>query len=287
MDEFFLYIHYVIECQDTKGFGRGLKSCICKWYDKKSTIELANLIGGNRRLYKWSHVDLIKLCHYKSEGLDRSKIIDSLFKRGVKTLEDPDVQQETADIQIYEGFKRLNNIYLLKIAEVPKEAADLMKKNKFAWNFVPSHLIYNAVVWDGILPNLSYKELLNFILKLADTNLLNPSEEISKKIVHALGNLQLVTESKLYPVEIYIVLKLYQKGIRYTDKRNEEWRVKRIKDTKNEPNPQVIKKLQLSLNHSFGYAPRTGLRYFITIDLKRAYRNSESHLYTIFTYPCN
>lgn len=220
MEEFFLFIHYVFKFQDTKGFGRGLKSCIAKWYNNKTCIQLANLIGGNRKLYTWSHVDLIKMSHYKTDDIDREKMIDSLFRRGVKTIEDLEVQENTTSTIVYEGFKRLNSIYLLKIAENPKEAADLMKKYKFPWNFLPSHLIYNPVVWEGILANINYKDLLNFIPKLADTNLLNPNEEISKKISHTLGNLTLVTEAKLYPVEIYMVLKLYQKGMRYNDTKN-------------------------------------------------------------------
>lgn len=221
MEEFFLWIHFVFKCQDTKGFGRGLKSAIWTWYNNKTCVQFANLIGANRRLYKWSHVDLIKMSHYKTDDLDRSKMVDSLFRRGVKTLEDPEVQQDlAANLAIYEGFKRLNYIYLLKISEVPKEASDLLKKHKFSWNFLPSHLIYNAVVWDGILSNISYRDLVYFVLKLADTNLLNSNEEISKKICHILGNLTLVENSKLYPVEIYMVLKLYQKGVRYNDKRN-------------------------------------------------------------------
>lgn len=48
-----------------------------------------------------------------------------------------------------------------------------------------------------------------------------------------------------------------------------------MKEVKNEPNPQIIKRLQMSLNHSFGHFPRTGLRYFITIDLKNAYNKSK------------
>lgn len=220
MDEFFLFIHYVFKFQDTKGFGRGLKSAITNWYNKKTCVQLANLIGANRKLYKWSHVDLIKLSHYKTDDLDRGRIIDSLFRRGVKTLEDTEIQLDTINPTVYEGFKRLNNIYLLKIAENPREACDLMKRHKFSWTFLPSHLIYNPVVWEGILANINYKDLLSFILKLADTNLLNPNEEISKKISHALGNIPLITEAKLYPIEIYKVLKLYQKGIRYTDTRN-------------------------------------------------------------------
>lgn len=220
MDEFFLFLHYIMKCQDSKGFGRGLKSAIASWYNSKTCIQFANLIGVNRRLFKWSHIDLIKMSHYKTDDIDRARMIDSLFKRGVKTLEDPQSQLDATNTIVYEGFRRLNFIYQLKIAENPKEASDLLKKHKFSWNFLPSHLIYNAIVWDGILPNINYRDLLYFIQKLADTNLLNSNEEISKKISHTLGNLTLVTEAKLYPVEIYMVLKLYQKGIRYNDTRS-------------------------------------------------------------------
>lgn len=55
-----------------------------------------------------------------------------------------------------------------------------------------------------------------------------------------------------------------------------------MKEVKNEPNPQIIKRLQMSLNHSFGHFPRTGLRYFITIDLKNAYNKSKYLSRTIF-----
>lgn len=285
MDEFFMFLHYIFKCQDEnrKGFGRGLKSCIATWYNNKTCIQLANLIGGNRKLFKWSHCDLIKMSHYKTDDLDRARIIDSLFRRGCKTIEDTEVQQETTNVIVYEGFKRVNAIYALKISENPKDAADSMKKNKFPWNFLPSHLIYNPVVWEGVLANINYRDLLNFILKLADTTLLNPNEEISKKISHALGNMQLVTDAKLYPVEIYMVLKLYQSGVRYNDTRNEEWRVKRMKEIKNDPNPQIIKRLQMALNHSYGHFPRTGLRYFITIDLKKAYTKRTSAVKDEFT----
>lgn len=199
-----------------KGFGRGMRKAIAKWYEAKTSLELANFFGKNRNLYGWGHIDLIKLCHLKFQAdEDRTQVIQSLFKKGWDVLKEN--EQRINNGSLPEGMARLCHIIKFKVNESIPQALQMIGQHSFSVAYLPSHLYENAEVWEMIVPKMSYTELLKILPTLYSLNLLKEDTTLSKKICTAIGNQNIIAASKTHPIELLVLKKNYEKNIRYSE----------------------------------------------------------------------
>lgn len=62
--DFFLYVKYCTDVTKTlhgaarKGWGRGMRQFVRKWYERWSPTQLADMYGEHRGLYRWTHRDV-------------------------------------------------------------------------------------------------------------------------------------------------------------------------------------------------------------------------------------
>lgn len=66
---FLMFTHYLREIADSdkkKGFGKGWRVTVEKWYCKKDAIPLAKTVSKVSSVNKWSHKDVLKLSRLKA-----------------------------------------------------------------------------------------------------------------------------------------------------------------------------------------------------------------------------
>lgn len=66
--DLFTFIKYYTQCKTKSKIPSSVQKIIRKYYSNKTPAELANCVAKVNRINKWSHKDLIKLAHYKSEN---------------------------------------------------------------------------------------------------------------------------------------------------------------------------------------------------------------------------
>lgn len=216
-NDFFLFIFYVHMLSEGKGFGRGLRKAIHKWYAKKSAMELAEMLGKNKKHYGWSHYDIISLSHMKFDDSDPDKkqILLTTKKRGVQIIK---TEENMHDIENYSGFKRLCDISRLKVCECEKDAAELIRVHKYTINHLPVHLLKTPEVWEALLPTLKFDELLKYIPYLNDSKLLKTNSNFAKKFCSAIVNATSIQQAKVHPLEVLYVLKQHETETRYCER---------------------------------------------------------------------
>lgn len=86
---FFLFNKFASEfgkgLEDPKhGWGRGWKNAVNDWYLSKEPIELAKCVTRYKGRHGWTHKDIIKLAHTKTDNIGNSYLEGNTIDRGTK-----------------------------------------------------------------------------------------------------------------------------------------------------------------------------------------------------------
>lgn len=284
--DFLLFIKFCVDISITingeghKGFGHGLKRVIAKWYEKYNAVELANIFGEHRGLYKWTHKDVWRLTHMKTTPVrqngddtatvidtDREHVIKFLFKHGqdylnyLSTITDP----------LGPGATRMKNLQIYKTNEKTSDAIKQIQDNGFTWEQTPSHLLERIEIWNVLLPSLSYHALLKHLNTLKDLTFLNPNQSFADKFVQALAQLDRCDreDPKICPIRVFILKRLYEKNARYLETTKSVKYEKKIKRRNVQPNEKVTKQLNILFEHLLVNSHPAPATYFVTIDLRK------------------
>lgn len=234
--DFMLFVKYCVDIsvemngENRKGWGKGLRKMIARWYAKFTPVELANLFGEHRGLFKWSHRDLWILCHIKydtppppaegasaqtataevdpaegpsaaatsAEGASVEVPATATDREIVAKFIYKDGQEYLRYLEtvvpvegtLQPGALRMRELQLFKTNESPADAVAKIQQHGFSLEQTPPHLLHHAAVWEALLPSLSYRELLLKLYTLKDLGFLNAEHPFSNKIASALVNME-------------------------------------------------------------------------------------------------
>ncbi len=194
----FEFMTYV---QNLRGWSRGLRNGVSEWFSNKNYENLRYQFIKYRQREGWTHRDILRLAHVKILNQD----YQNLFKWAVGKMEDEEVE----DYYI-KDFIDLQNTKDEKIA------IDLIDKNKFTWEMVPTELLNSKKIWKALLPNLPLTAMLRNLGKMASIELLKPFSNESKYIVEKLTDKTYIELSKVHPYQIALSLVMYnnEKGFK-------------------------------------------------------------------------
>lgn len=258
-----------------------MKVALTKWYAKHSAEELATRLAKDRVQHEWCHKDIIRLAHIKLTDEDKMQVLDAVCggkgvsrvaqnKKAEKNNQEgkgcldavPHVESEALKVfKRIKGFKRSNTV---------TQVCSGIKDHKYSLELVPAQLLWAPIVWETLFPHMTYRELVQSVLVLQDYRLLeetdNPFSEAYGKVLNRVTS---VTASKINPIFIYQVMRLFEERQRYLEAVKESVHttnnlgLKKIK-----ANPTVLKQLYAGLNQSMLNYQRTGLRILVTLDLR-------------------
>lgn len=265
-----------------RGIGKGLRRVINKWYNNHTEIQLANIFGEHRKLFGWSHRDILQLSHIKtipSQNVqqnpsnveenrplsDREIIIKSQFMSSnrfvahVESIEQPG-----------EGTRRLRILMELKANECIETAVDAIKSNNIPLEQIPSHLLECTEVWEAIIPTLSVHVAIDKLNTLKDYGFLNGDHRFAKKYIKLITDLDKCDAEclKICPIKLYILKKMYEKNERYHCPTKRTFYEKKKENKKIVVNKTISKKLDLLFDHLLTKQQKTATKYFITLDLR-------------------
>lgn len=259
-----------------------MKVALGKWYNKHSAEELANLMATDRSWNDWCHKDLLKMIHINLKDEAKMQVLDAVCggegkKRPTKSKTNGESKDDVAQVDS-EALKIYNRMKAFKSVQTANEATGCIKKHKYSLQLVPSQLQRASVVWESLFPHMSYREIVQAALVLQDYKLLKETDTpLSEAYGKVLNRMTSVTESKLNPVFIYQVMRLFEERQRYLNAVKEAIHTTNnlaLKNTK--ANPTVLKQFYGALNQSMLNYQRTGLHILVTLDLRSKQSKSKS-----------
>lgn len=251
-------------------FGQGMKKAVKTFYDNKSPSELLEIVFATETFQSIRHVDVLHLAHAEVENEDKIEIIKAsrMKYEEIKTAADSSTTMKK--ILKYKDLKRCKETH---------ELLSILKRKDYVYKLkhLPKNALKSAEVIELILPNLSLTELLSIMEKLCTNQMLRTQNPVSKKICNALQcSNKVINDAKLNPLYVFQILRTLERKMTLEISESDETKEKEKKFS----NPFVIKKLRQIFDQTMQEQPKTGCRYFVTVDFRKFSDRREN--FTIF-----
>jgi len=193
--------HYAAFVDGQRGWGRALRKAIGNWYLSQDADRLANQVIKYQQRDGWSHRDLLRLAHPKTDDQN----LDAIFKWVV------DGNDEMGDkaaflhgqINAFEQIKRADNeadvVRLILDHNLPREA-------------VPTQWLNSAKVWEALLDKMPMTAMVRNLATMTRSGLLTSGSMAEAKIKGMLGNQDALKKARVHPIQILSALRTYQSG---------------------------------------------------------------------------
>lgn len=275
--QFVYYFHQLANSFGGIGFGHGIKVAIRKWYAKHSPEELAKILATDIGYLGWTHKHVLRRARVfvKEEATKPMLLMIKHCGKSKRTQQEEEEAKVNKDGEQKpqvdsEALKLFNRIKKFKSVDNAAVACAGIQEYKYSLHLVNPNLLRSSDVWVKLFPCMPYRDLVKAALLLQDFKLLTENDSpLSVAYGHALNRMKSVTESKLHPIFIYQVMRMFEERQRYQNVVKEAVHTSNNLSLKNcKANPMVMKQFSAVLNQSMMNYERTGLRFLVTLDLR-------------------
>lgn len=220
-----------------KGWGRGMKRVVVRWYGERDVNALAYQMVKYRTRVGVNHKNAIELSH-KGAGTDAQRQALYLWARGKEVAED----QLPALVQAHLRAMRSDNAALLPF----------ISEHKLPWEALPNTALTDPSVWKAMLPHMGLTALLRNLGNMSACKAINPFDTAA---VTSRLSVDEVKKSRIHPFSILLAQAVYKGG--RSLRRDKSW----------SPLPQIIDALDAAFYASFSNVEPTGKRIMMAIDV--------------------
>ena len=238
--------HWLRFSQAFRGWGRGVRAAVGRWYTRKSPRDLAYQVLKYQARDGWSHRDALRLAHPKAPSFDH----DLLFRYVVKGWEG--IAKAGATSSDIGG--QLEAVQAIR-EMAPEDAARVIRIYGLTREMVPTELLTHPEVWDALLAGLPLMTLIRNLGVMSKVGLVVPGSEAVRSLVSRLGDLAALRRSRVHPLAVLAALKTYARGRGI--KGQGTW----------VPVSEVVDALDGAFYLSFENAPSTGKRIMLALDV--------------------
>lgn len=238
--------HWLQFVRAFRGWGRGVRTAVAKWYTAKSPEALAYQMLKYPSRDGWAHRDALRLAHPKAP----SPTHDLLFRYATKGWDEAR-QVAGADV---EAVARVEAVQALR-EMAPAEAARVVTIYGLTREMVPTELLTHAVVWEALLDRMPLTAMIRNLGVMSKVGLLAPASDAARAVVARLSDRDAIRKARVHPVAVLAALKTYAQGRGM--KGSGSWT----------PVSQVVDALDGAFYLSFANAPSTGKRVMLALDV--------------------
>lgn len=254
--------------QKFRGWGRGLKRAVGKWYQSKSPKDLAYQIVKYQQREGWSHRDVLRLANPNTPddprfetSLERGAVLRYAAK-GALGMGARTVARKSRDgaVSTYRGHAMpefLAAFEELKRCGMPdiQRAMALVKDNGFTHEMVPSVLLADPRMWGALLERMPMTALIRNLARMTANGIMKPLSAASQIACERLTDPVALKKARVHPIDMLKALFVYKAG--RGQKGSLSW----------SPVAQIVDALDAGFYESFGAVEPTGKRIFIALDV--------------------
>lgn len=231
-----------------RGWGRGLRRAIARWYldQPLGELELQALKYKARgeKGQRWSHRDLLRLAHPLALAEDRAR--RELFDRIVRPDSTAPMPAELARFSAAERLARTSDA---------DEAVRLIVDHRLPREVVSTALLNEPKVWEALLADMPMTAMLRSLGKLSQVGLLVPGSAVERQVVARLGDTARLKRARVHPLQVLTALAVYRTGHGLLGKL--AWL----------PAPAVVDALDRAFYAAFANVQATGNRMLLALDV--------------------
>lgn len=242
--------------QSMRGWGRGLRNGIARWYKDKEPDTLAYQLVKYQQRNGWSHRDLLRLCKV---GQNRPELRWALGLgmegRDVKRVKKDEIKNQYTQYRLdHYGPAEGPLPAIIQTFEEAKTASEdrlceLIRAHNLPREGVPTEHLNSRSVWEALLEKMPLGAMVRNLNKMTALGI------GMDRVFEQLANKEQIRKARLHPMTILVALRTYAQG--KGDKGKLTWM----------PSPQVIDALNQAFYLSFETVTPTNKRWLLGVDV--------------------
>lgn len=242
----FLFARYA---EQLRGWGRGLRGGVAGWYEGLPTDRLAYQSAKYRQREGWSHRDLLRLSHPRTDEAGRKVVFDWICGRG-------------------DGTPFLAAVDRLTAVTTVDEAVTIIREHAVSWEMVPTALLNEASVWTALIEagRVPLGALVRQLPRLTRIGVLPPMGGLTAAVIARLNDAGEIRRSRLHPINVLVALRTYASG--HSARGEGEW----------SPVGRIVDALDAAFYLAFGNVEPTGKRTMLALDVSGSMASAVSGL---------
>jgi len=245
-------LHWLRYVQAFRGWGRGVRRAVGRWYTARPPRELAYQLLKYPQRDGWSHRDALRLAHPRPESDERR----ALLARAV-TGALPAGAPETDATRLVRAVAELHAAGM-----EPARAAEWIRAFRLTREMVPSELLRHAVVWEALLEEMPLTALVRNLATLTRVGVLAPGSDAAGRVAARIADGGALKRGRVHPVQVLSALRTYAsgRGVRGSN----TWA----------PVARVTDALDAAFYLAFGAVEPTGKRTMLALDVSASMMTS-------------
>lgn len=187
---------FLANVQNLRGWSRGLRKAVARFYNGKSVDQLAYQIVKYRNRAGFTHRDALRLSHPKTEDKLRNQLFSFAVGKTTEAEVDNTLIQSYGKAQTAKG----------------KDLLAIIAQGKLTWEMIPTSELNDPEVLKALLLNMPLVALVRNLNRFAKAGLTKGNSVTTKAIVAKLEDQEFISKSKMHPVNLINSLLTYSSG---------------------------------------------------------------------------
>lgn len=190
--------------RNLRGWSKSVSKAFNRWYNNKSAREIAHQITKYQQRNGWSHRDIFRLSHIKTNDEEKQLLYRWVIK-GNEGGELPSVVPKP------EGLRRVWAFERAKRAD-EAEIIRLVEEFRLPWECIPTNK-RTLKVWEAMLPSLGMTALIRNLGSLSSNGILKKGGWDNIQLVQErLTNREVLKKARIHPLSILVAINTYGRG---------------------------------------------------------------------------
>ncbi|WP_439816186.1 TROVE domain-containing protein [Zavarzinia sp. CC-PAN008] len=187
---------FAVAIESQRGWGRALRRAVGDWYLGRDVDELAFQAVKYRQRGGWSHRDMLRLAHPRTDDAARR----ALFEWICRGTPDPALP---AIVQAY---------LAAATAKAAEQVTDLILTRNLPREALPTHWLNHVDVWAALLERMPAHALVRNLAKMTEVGLLAPLSDAALTVSRRLADHAALRRARLHPMAVLIAQRTYATG---------------------------------------------------------------------------
>jgi 60 kDa SS-A/Ro ribonucleoprotein len=239
--------HFVAYVEQFRGYGRGLRKAIARWYLSKSAASVAYQAIKYQSRDKWSHRDLLRLAHPKAGDA----ALNDVFRWIVKGWDGAG--------EVMPDAEHLRQIWAFERSKTESDAAilaNLIMAFSLPREAVPTDALNNKRIWQALLDEpMPMTAMIRNLATMTRVGLIGPMQAANTTIADRITDASALKNARVHPIQILAALKTYEQG--HGERSQNTW----------EPQRQIVDALDSAFYKTFQNVEPSGKRIVLALDV--------------------
>lgn len=236
----FLFARYL---EQFGGWGRGTRRAIGNWYSdpERAVGQVAYQAVKYQQREGWSHRDLLRLSHPKTDEPARRQLFDWISGRETEL-------DGLALVAAYERAQRATSAS--EIVFIVNSGAGL------SWEMIPDQFLNEPSVWEALIAkDVPQTALMRQLPRLTKLGLVSPLGSLTSTVAAQLVDGERLKKARVHPVNVLVAQRTYASG--HSARGSGEWT----------PSRPIVDALDAAFYAAYGAIEPTGKRLMLALDV--------------------